>query len=82
MAQYLLDLIYNFTDCMCCFPSSPQLKINSRNFKLLRLLGEVSIAMAHLRLRMNGLTTFLIDSRAASLTSTSSKTKPTHNSTP
>jgi hypothetical protein len=41
MAQYFFDLLYNFTDCMCCFPSSPQLKINSRSFKLLRLLGEV-----------------------------------------
>lgn len=41
MAQYFFDLLYNFTDCMCCFPSSPQLKINNRSFKLLRLLGEV-----------------------------------------
>jgi hypothetical protein len=43
MAQYFFDLLYNFTDCMCCFPSSPQLKINNRSFKLLRLLGEVRI---------------------------------------
>lgn len=43
MAQYFFDLLYNFTDCMCCFPSSPQLKINNRSFKLLRLLGEVWI---------------------------------------
>jgi hypothetical protein len=42
MAQYFFDLLYNFTDCMCCFPSTPQLKINNRSFKLLRLLGEVS----------------------------------------
>ena len=41
MAQYFFDLLYNFTDCMCCFPSTPQLKINNRSFKLLRLLGEV-----------------------------------------
>lgn len=27
---------------MVCFPGTPQLKINSRNFKILRLLGEVS----------------------------------------
>ena len=26
---------------MCCFPGAPQLKINSRSFKILRLLGEV-----------------------------------------
>ena len=44
MAQYFFDLLYNFTDCMCCFPSTPQLKINNRSFKLLRLLGEVSSA--------------------------------------
>ena len=43
MAQYFFDLLYNFTDCMCCFPSSPQLKINNRSFKLLRLLGEVRV---------------------------------------
>ncbi|PWY89333.1 MFS general substrate transporter [Aspergillus heteromorphus CBS 117.55] len=40
MAQYLFDLLYNFTDCMCCFPSTPQLKINNRSFKLLRLLDK------------------------------------------
>lgn len=41
MAQYFFDLLYTFTDCMCCFSSSPQLKVNNRSFKLLRLLGEV-----------------------------------------
>lgn len=46
MAQYFFDLLYNFTDCLCCFPSSPQLKINNRSFKLLRLLGEVWKRMA------------------------------------
>ncbi|PWY62427.1 MFS general substrate transporter [Aspergillus eucalypticola CBS 122712] len=40
MAQYFFDLLYNFTDCMCCFPSTPQLKINNRSFKLLRLLDK------------------------------------------
>lgn len=45
MAQYFFDLLYNFTDCMCCFPSTPQLKINNRSFKLLRLLGEVRPAL-------------------------------------
>ncbi|KAJ6103303.1 hypothetical protein N7486_005730 [Penicillium sp. IBT 16267x] len=48
MAQYFFDLLYNFTDCMCCFPSSPQLKINNRSFKLLRLLGEGGFSYVYL----------------------------------
>ncbi|XHG02686.1 hypothetical protein AWENTII_006029 [Aspergillus wentii] len=48
MAQYFFDLLYNFTDCMCCFPSAPQLKINSRSFKLLRLLGEGGFSYVYL----------------------------------
>lgn len=42
MAQVFLDLITSFGNCLNCFPGSPSLKINSRNFKILRLLGEVS----------------------------------------
>lgn len=41
LATYFMDVVYSFTNCMVCFPSSPQLKINSRSFKILRLLGEV-----------------------------------------
>ncbi|CAG8007207.1 unnamed protein product [Penicillium olsonii] len=48
MAQYFFDLLYNFTDCMCCFPSSPQLKINNRSFKLMRLLGEGGFSYVYL----------------------------------
>ncbi|EFW22132.1 hypothetical protein D8B26_001144 [Coccidioides posadasii str. Silveira] len=48
MAQYFYDLLYTFTDCMSCFPSSPQLKINSRSFKLLRLLGEGGFSYVYL----------------------------------
>ncbi|KAJ5899855.1 hypothetical protein N7495_004599 [Penicillium taxi] len=48
MAQYFFDLLYNFTDCLCCFPSSPQLKINNRSFKLLRLLGEGGFSYVYL----------------------------------
>jgi hypothetical protein len=43
LGTYFLDVVYSFTNCMVCFPSSPQLKINSRSFKILRLLGEVSL---------------------------------------
>lgn len=70
MAQYFFDLLYNFTDCMCCFPSSPQLKINSRSFKLLRLLGEVR-TLQHFWDSAN-----LILAREDSPTSTSSKINP------
>ena len=42
LGTYFLDVVYSFTNCMVCFPSSPHLKINSRSFKILRLLGEVS----------------------------------------
>jgi len=38
---YFTELLYTLTNCMFCFPSSPQLRINSRSFKMLRLLGEV-----------------------------------------
>ncbi len=38
---YFRELLYTLTNCIFCFPSSPQLKINSRSFKMLRLLGEV-----------------------------------------
>lgn len=41
MAQVFLDVFYSFGNCMNCFPGSPTLKINSRSFKILRLLGEV-----------------------------------------
>jgi len=42
MVQYLLDIFYSLSNCLCCFPGSPQLRINSRSFRMLRLLGEVS----------------------------------------
>ncbi|KAI5289503.1 hypothetical protein KEM54_003761 [Ascosphaera aggregata] len=48
MAQYFFDLLYTFTDCLCCFPTSPQLKINDRSFKLLRLLGEGGFSYVYL----------------------------------
>ena len=47
MAQYIMDLLYSLTNCMHCFPGSPNLKINNKTYKLLRLLGEVPLP--HLR---------------------------------
>ncbi|KPM44677.1 hypothetical protein AK830_g1836 [Neonectria ditissima] len=48
MAQVLLDLFYSFGNCLNCFPGSPTLKINSRNFKILRLLGEGGFSYVYL----------------------------------
>ncbi|KAI2638145.1 serine/threonine protein kinase/TGF-beta stimulated factor [Xylaria nigripes] len=48
MAQLLQELIYSFGSCLNCFPSSPTLKINSRSFKILRLLGEGGFSYVYL----------------------------------
>ncbi|KAF2187775.1 serine/threonine kinase 16 [Zopfia rhizophila CBS 207.26] len=48
LGSYVLDLVYSFTNCMVCFPGSPQLKINSRSFKILRLLGEGGFSYVYL----------------------------------
>ncbi|KAI5776507.1 kinase-like domain-containing protein [Geopyxis carbonaria] len=48
MAQYVLDLVYSLTTCMSCFPSSPNLTINSRHFKILSLLGEGGFSYVYL----------------------------------
>lgn len=54
MAQILFDLFYSLGNCLNCFPGSPTLKINSRSFKIQRLLGEVS--QCPLRLSIQGQT--------------------------
>ncbi|PSS27750.1 hypothetical protein M430DRAFT_46819 [Amorphotheca resinae ATCC 22711] len=48
MAQYFLDLVYTFTNCLSCFPGSPKLKINNSSFKILRLLGEGGFSYVYL----------------------------------
>ncbi|EFQ26358.1 hypothetical protein CGRA01v4_05480 [Colletotrichum graminicola] len=48
MAQMLLDVLYSFGNCLNCFPGSPTLKINNRNFKILRLLGEGGFSYVYL----------------------------------
>ncbi|KAI9834775.1 MAG: hypothetical protein M1819_002861 [Sarea resinae] len=48
MAQFFLDLVYSLTNCMCCFPGSPQLTINHQSFKILRLLGEGGFSYVYL----------------------------------
>lgn len=48
MATTIMDLISNFTNCLFCFPSSPNLKINGRTLRLLRLLGEGGFSYVYL----------------------------------
>ncbi|SPQ18685.1 7e1260c7-96c6-4121-a07c-dbee23557ebe [Thermothielavioides terrestris] len=48
MAQVLFDLVSSIGSCLNCFPSSPTLKINSRSFKILRLLGEGGFSYVYL----------------------------------
>ncbi|KAH6650189.1 kinase-like domain-containing protein [Chaetomium tenue] len=48
MAQMFLDLVSSFGSCLNCFPSSPTLKVNSRSFKILRLLGEGGFSYVYL----------------------------------
>ncbi|KAJ9648345.1 Serine/threonine-protein kinase env7 [Coniosporium tulheliwenetii] len=47
-ASYFLDLVYSLTNCMSCFPGSPQLRINNKSFKVLRLLGEGGFSYVYL----------------------------------
>ncbi|KAL8734777.1 MAG: hypothetical protein Q9181_003062 [Wetmoreana brouardii] len=48
MARYFMDLLASLTNCLWCFPGSPQLRINNRRFKLLRLLGEGGFSYVYL----------------------------------
>ncbi|MCJ1428415.1 hypothetical protein MMC29_006325 [Sticta canariensis] len=48
MTQYMMDLLHTITNVMFCFPGSPQLKINSRSFKMLHLLGEGGFSYVYL----------------------------------
>jgi hypothetical protein len=57
MAQYLLDIFYSLSNCLCCFPGSPQLRINSRSFRMLRLLGEVRLSIFNSCLSVTGIYT-------------------------
>ncbi|KAL5612394.1 hypothetical protein BROUX41_000084 [Berkeleyomyces rouxiae] len=48
MAQMVMDLFASLGNCLNCFPGSPTLKINSRSFKILRLLGEGGFSYVYL----------------------------------
>lgn len=69
-----MDVVYSLTNCVFCFPGTPQLKINNRSFRMMRLLGEVRAA---------GLWwLFTNRDRVASRTSTWFRTPPTRLYTP
>src|ERR1700760_5062053 len=48
MASILADVIYSISNFFSFFPSNPQLRINSRSFKILRLLGEGGFSYVYL----------------------------------
>ena len=48
MATTIMDLISNLTNCLFCFPSTPNLRINTRTLRLLRLLGEGGFSYVYL----------------------------------
>ncbi|KAF2750626.1 serine/threonine kinase 16 [Sporormia fimetaria CBS 119925] len=48
LGSYFLDALYSLTNCIVCFPGSPQLKINNRSFKIQRLLGEGGFSYVYL----------------------------------
>ncbi|KAL9003157.1 MAG: hypothetical protein Q9188_003961 [Gyalolechia gomerana] len=48
MAQLFMDILSSLTNCLFCVPGSPQLRINNRSFKLLRLLGEGGFSYVYL----------------------------------
>jgi serine/threonine kinase 16 len=47
-SSYLLDALWSLTNLLSCFPSTPTLRINSRPFKILRLLGEGGFSYVYL----------------------------------
>lgn len=48
LSSYLLDALWSLTNCFACLPSTPTLRINSRPFKILRLLGEGGFSYVYL----------------------------------
>ncbi|KAL1851366.1 hypothetical protein VTK73DRAFT_9431 [Phialemonium thermophilum] len=48
MAQVFFDMLYSFGSCFNCLPGSPTVKVNNRNLKILRLLGEGGFSYVYL----------------------------------
>lgn len=48
LSHYILDGIWQLSQCCACFPSTPSLRINGRSFKILRLLGEGGFSYVYL----------------------------------
>lgn len=47
-SHYVLDGLWQLSQCCNCFPSNPSLRINGRSFKILRLLGEGGFSYVYL----------------------------------
>ena len=47
-SHYILDTIWQLSQCCSCFPSNPSLRLNGRAFKILRLLGEGGFSYVYL----------------------------------
>lgn len=48
LSHYILDAVWQLSQCCNCFPSTPSLRINGRSFKILRLLGEGGFSYVYL----------------------------------
>ncbi|KAF2224086.1 kinase-like domain-containing protein [Elsinoe ampelina] len=48
LTSYLLDALWSLTQCLSCFPTSPLLTLNSKPYKILRLLGEGGFSYVYL----------------------------------
>ncbi|KAL9060202.1 MAG: hypothetical protein Q9162_000816 [Coniocarpon cinnabarinum] len=48
LSAYFLDVAFSFCNCLSCFPSEPNLSLNGRTFKILRLLGEGGFSYVYL----------------------------------
>ena len=48
LSHYVLDAIWQLSQCCNCFPSTPSLRINGRSYKILRLLGEGGFSYVYL----------------------------------
>ncbi|KAI6984068.1 kinase-like protein [Hortaea werneckii] len=48
LSHYILDAVWQLSQCCNCFPSTPSLRINGRSYKILRLLGEGGFSYVYL----------------------------------
>ncbi|EMC95445.1 hypothetical protein BAUCODRAFT_541809 [Baudoinia panamericana UAMH 10762] len=48
LSHYILDTLWQLSQCCNCFPANPSLRLNGRSFKILRLLGEGGFSYVYL----------------------------------